>query len=155
MTIVELIDAHEGFSIITDKIRPKDKKTLLWTIAWMAFFLSAVLDNLTTTIVMISLARKLIPNREDRLLMAGVIVIAANAGGAWTVIGDVTTTMLWIKHKIGTVEVMAYLFVPALFACSCHCLELVAFLTAHCSLLNKTIMKHQRQLLGKSGFFFC
>jgi Na+/H+ antiporter NhaD/arsenite permease-like protein len=116
MVIVELIDAHEGFAIITDRIRAKDKRTLLWTIGWMAFFLSSVLDNLTTTIVMISLARKLITDREDRLTIAGVIVIAANAGGAWSVIGDVTTTMLWIKHKIGTIEVMAHLF-AASFVC--------------------------------------
>ena len=114
MTIVELVDAHEGFSLITDRIRPRSKLTLLWSVAWLAFFLSAVLDNLTTTIVMISLMRKLLRDRNDRLLLAGVIVIAANAGGAWTVIGDVTTTMLWIKHKITTFDVMVAVVLPSL-----------------------------------------
>jgi Na+/H+ antiporter NhaD/arsenite permease-like protein len=114
MTIVELVDAHEGFSVITNRIKPKSKRSLMWSIAWLSFFFSAVLDNLTTTIVMISLVRKLVSSREDRLMMAGLIVIAANAGGAWTVIGDVTTTMLWIKQKIGTVEVMIALLLPSL-----------------------------------------
>ncbi len=106
MTIVELVDAHEGFSLITDRIQARSKVKLLWVVSWLTFFLSSVLDNLTTTIVMISLLGRLIKDRDTRLLFAGFVVIAANAGGAWTVIGDVTTTMLWIKHKIGTVEVM-------------------------------------------------
>ncbi len=110
MTIVELVDAHEGFAIVTNRIRATDQTKLLWTVAWLSFFLSAVLDNLTSTIVIISLLRKLVHKREERLLFAGITVIAANAGGAWTVIGDVTTTMLWIKHKIGTTEVMKELF---------------------------------------------
>lgn len=113
MTIVELVDAHEGFAIVTSRIKPRSKRSLMWSIAWLSFFLSAVLDNLTTTIVMISLVRKLVAQREDRLTMAGLIVIAANAGGAWTVIGDVTTTMLWIKQKIGTIEVMVSLFLAS------------------------------------------
>ncbi len=113
MTIVELIDAHEGFTVFTSRIKPKSKRSLIWIIAWLSFFLSAVLDNLTTTIVMISLVRKLVADREDRLRMVGLIVIAANAGGAWTVIGDVTTTMLWIKQKLGTIEVMAQLFLAS------------------------------------------
>ncbi|MFN5707268.1 MAG: sodium:proton antiporter NhaD, partial [Planctomycetota bacterium] len=117
MTIVELVDAHEGFSLVTDRIKAKNKVQLLWIVSWFTFFLSAVLDNLTTTIVMISLLRKLVADRETRLFFAGMVVIAANAGGAWTVIGDVTTTMLWIKHKIGTVEVMR-----DLFFCSVVCL---------------------------------
>src|SRR5688572_16060011 len=93
MTIVELIDAHDGFEFITKRITTKNKKKLVWVISLLAFFLSAVLDNLTTTIVMISLVRKIIGERKDRLLFAGIIVIAANAGGAWSPIGDVTTTM--------------------------------------------------------------
>ena len=116
MTIVELVDAHEGFSLITDRIQARSKVKLLWVVSWLTFFLSSVLDNLTTTIVMISLLGRLIKDRETRLLFAGFVVIAANAGGAWTVIGDVTTTMLWIKHKIGTVEVMREV-VLASFAC--------------------------------------
>lgn len=113
MTIVELVDAHHGFRYITDRIRTKNPKILLWVICWVAFFLSSVLDNLTTSIVMISLIRKLIPNKQMRLLFAGMIVIAANAGGAWTPIGDVTTTMLWIGGQISTVNIMTMLFVPS------------------------------------------
>lgn len=114
MTIVELVDVHEGFSLITDRIQSREKVTLLWVIAWLTFFVSAILDNLTTTIVMVSLLRKVVSHRDTRLLFMGVVVIAANAGGAWTVIGDVTTTMLWIKHKITTVAVMRDLLVPSI-----------------------------------------
>ncbi|WP_442505309.1 sodium:proton antiporter NhaD [Novipirellula sp. SH528] len=116
MTIVELVDSHESFAIITNRIRTTDKRTLLWTVGGLTFFLSAALDNLTTTIVMVSLLRKLIHDREDRLRFVGLVVIAANAGGAWTVIGDVTTTMMWIQHKLGTVEVMQKLFLGS-FVC--------------------------------------
>ena len=116
MTIVELVDAHEGFALVTNRIRTRRKSTLLWIVGLMTFFMSAVLDNLTTTIVMVSLLRKLVGDREDRLRFVGLVVIAANSGGAWTVIGDVTTTMLWIKHKIGTVEVMSELFLGS-FVC--------------------------------------
>lgn len=114
MTIVELVDAHEGFALITNRIKARSKVTLLWIVCWLTFFLSSVLDNLTTTIVMVSLLRRLIHDRETRLIYAGFVVIAANAGGAWTVIGDVTTTMLWIKHKIGTVDVMVDLFAASI-----------------------------------------
>ncbi len=114
MTIVELVDAYEGFTIITDRIKSLHKVTLLWTVCFLTFFLSAVLDNLTTTIVMVSLMKKLVKDRETRLFFCGMIVIAANAGGAWTVIGDVTTTMLWIADKISTVEVMKGLILPSL-----------------------------------------
>lgn len=111
MTIVELLDSHEAFELITSRIRTRSKRSLLWAIGLLTFFMSAVLDNLTTTIVMVSLLKKLVDNREDRLKLIGLVVISANAGGAWTVIGDVTTTMLWIKHKIGAVAVMKVLFV--------------------------------------------
>lgn len=113
MTIVELIDAHQGFQFITDRIRTKNPKTLLWIICWVTFFLSAILDNLTTSIVMVSLIRKLISNKETRLFFAGMIVIAANAGGAWTPMGDVTTTMLWIGGRISTGTIMKDIFVPS------------------------------------------
>ncbi len=113
MTIVELIDANEGLSIITNRIKSKSKVSLLWIIGFITFFLSALLDNLVTTIVMLSFLRKIIAHRRDRLMFAGLIVIAANAGGAWTVIGDVTTTMLWIKGKISTIPVMQELFLPS------------------------------------------
>lgn len=115
MTIVELVDAYQGFRLITDRIRTKNPKTLLWIVCWVTFFLSSILDNLTTSIVMISLIRKLIPNKEMRLFFAGMIVIAANAGGAWTPIGDVTTTMLWIGGQISAVNIMEELFIPSVF----------------------------------------
>ena len=93
MTIVELVDLHKGFSPITSLVKTKNKVSLLWITSIIAFFLSSVLDNLTTTIVMVSLLRKLIPNREERLYYVSLIIIAANAGGAWSPSGDVTTTM--------------------------------------------------------------
>lgn len=114
MTIVELVDANDGFGLITSKIYTTSKRRLFWMVGALAFCLSAILDNLTTTIVLVSLLRKLVTNREDRLLFLGFVVIAANAGGAWTVIGDVTTTMLWIKHRISAVDVMQSLFIPSL-----------------------------------------
>jgi len=114
MTIVEVIDAHDGFEVITSLIRTTSQVTLIWLIGFVTFFLSAILDNLTTTIVMISLIQKLIARRDDRLLFASLIVIAANAGGAWTVIGDVTTTMLWIGGQISPVKIMGAVFLPSL-----------------------------------------
>jgi Na+/H+ antiporter NhaD/arsenite permease-like protein len=114
MTIVELVDAHHGFRFITDRIKTKNAKSLLWIICWVTFFLSSVLDNLTTSIVMVSLIRKLIANKDTRLFFAGMIVIAANAGGAWTPIGDVTTTMLWIGGQISTVGIMKVMIIPSI-----------------------------------------
>jgi len=114
MTIVGLVDAHEGFKVITDIISTRKKVTLLWIISFITFFLSAVLDNLTTTIVMVSLLRKLVSDREERWFIAGMVVIAANAGGAWTPIGDVTTTMLWIGSQITTATIMQKVFVPSM-----------------------------------------
>jgi Na+/H+ antiporter NhaD/arsenite permease-like protein len=114
MTIVELIDAHNGFRFITDRIKTRNPKTLLWIICGITFFLSAVLDNLTTTIVMVSLIRKIIPDKEMRLFFAGMIIIAANAGGAWSPIGDVTTTMLWIGGQLSATAIMKSTFIPSL-----------------------------------------
>ena len=114
MTIVELIDAHDGFDIITTRITQTDKRKLLWTIAFITFFLSAILDNLTTTIVVISLLRKLIKDDKDRLFFAGMVIVAANAGGAWSPIGDVTTTMLWIGGQITTANIIIKLIIPSL-----------------------------------------
>lgn len=116
MTIVELIDAHEGFDIITDKIQTTNKVKLLWIICILTFFFSAALDNLTTSIVMISLLRKLIGGQKDRWFFAGMVVISANAGGAWSPIGDVTTTMLWIGDQITAMNVITRLIVPS-FVC--------------------------------------
>ncbi len=116
MTLVELIDSHKGFKIITDVIQTGSKRKLLWILGLVAFFMSAILDNLTTTIVMISLLRKLVPDKNDRLTLGAMIVIAANAGGAWTPIGDVTTTMLWINGNITTLAVIKSLFLPSLLS---------------------------------------
>ncbi len=116
MTIVELIDAHRGFAIITDKIATNNKKKLLWLLSIITFFMSAVLDNLTTTIVMVMLLRKLVADKAERWKYAGLIVIAANAGGAFSPIGDVTTIMLWVKGNITSGSVITNLFIPSLLA---------------------------------------
>lgn len=113
MTIVEVVDAHQGFEVVTSRIRTTRLTTLMWLISWVTFFLSAILDNLTTTIVMVSLLSKLLAQREDRLYFAGMVIIAANAGGAWSPIGDVTTTMLWIGGQITPAEIIRSLFVPS------------------------------------------
>jgi len=106
MTIVETIDQHGGFSIITDRITTKSKRKLLWVISILTFFMSAVLDNLTTSIVMCALLRKLVSDKRDRWLFGGAVILAANSGGAWSPIGDVTTIMLWIKGNISAVGVI-------------------------------------------------
>ena len=113
MTMVELIDSHKGFKVITDLIETNSKKKMLWILGIFTFFLSAILDNLTTTIVMVSLLRKLVPDKKERMILGSMVVIAANAGGAWTPIGDVTTTMLWINGNISSLKVMSTLFVPS------------------------------------------
>ncbi|KAL6596982.1 hypothetical protein ACP70R_047116 [Stipagrostis hirtigluma subsp. patula] len=119
MTIVEIVDAHQGFKLVTDNISTRNSKTLLWVVGIVTFFLSSILDNLTSTIVMVSLLRKLVPPSEYRKyssrwgLLGAVVVIAANAGGAWTPIGDVTTTMLWIHGQITTLKTMQGLFIPS------------------------------------------
>jgi Na+/H+ antiporter NhaD/arsenite permease-like protein len=114
MTIVEVIDAHNGFEVITSLIRTRKQVTLMWIVGLVTFFLSAILDNLTTTIVMISLMRKLLDNQSDRLFFAAMIVIAANAGGAWSAIGDVTTTMLWIGGQITPLAIIKGVFLASL-----------------------------------------
>ena len=116
MTIVELIDAHEGFRVITDRIKTTNKVKLMWIICVLTFFFSAALDNLTTSIVMISLLRKLIHDKETRWLYAGMVVVAANAGGAWSPIGDVTTTMLWIGGQLTTPTIIVNLILPSAVA---------------------------------------
>lgn len=116
MTIVELIDSHNGFAIITRQINTTSKSRLLLIVSFITFFLSAILDNLTTTIVMVSLCTKLLSEKEDRLWFAGMIVIAANAGGAWSPLGDVTTTMLWIGGQITAMNIIKQLFLPSLIA---------------------------------------
>lgn len=116
MTVVELIDSHGGFSIITDKITTKSKVKLLWILSFITFFLSALLDNLTTAIVMVALLRKLLPEKQDRWFFGGMVILAANSGGAWSPIGDVTTIMLWIAGNISTGTVIAQCIVPSLIS---------------------------------------
>lgn len=114
MTIVEIIDLHDGFNIITSRITQTNKRKLLWILSGITFFLSPVLDNLTTAIVMVSMVQKLIKDPKDRLYFVGMIIIAANAGGAWSPIGDVTTTMLWIGGQITAGNIIIKLFLPSL-----------------------------------------
>lgn len=113
-TIVEVVDSHQGFKVVTSKITTTSKKELFWTIGFLTFFLSSILNNLTVTIVMVSLLRKLIPNDDDRRLFGAMVVVAANAGGVWTPIGDVTTTMLWINNQLSTVNTVTDLALPSL-----------------------------------------
>ena len=114
MTIVEVVDAHNGFVVITSRIKTTKITSLLWLVGFVTFFLSAILDNLTTTIVMVSLMKKLLDRHDDRLFFAGIIVVAANAGGAWSPIGDVTTTMLWIGGQITSLAIIKGVFLPSL-----------------------------------------
>lgn len=114
MTIVELIDSHDGFALINKSIRTRSQRKLLWIICILTFFLSAILDNLTTTIIMVTLAAKIVPNDKTRLTFVGMIVLTANAGGAWSPMGDVTTTMLWIGGQVSTIPIMTKLIIPSL-----------------------------------------
>jgi len=125
VTIVETIHAHGGFAMVANAIRISSKKACLWIVGLLAFFLSSVLDNLTTTIVLVAMLKKFLDNSHDRLIFGSTAVIAANAGGAWSPIGDVTTTMLWIGGQVSTVPLIKSLFVPSLacFAVSTFCLS--------------------------------
>jgi len=115
MTIVEVIDKHDGFKIITDKIKTTKKVKLLWILSFLTFFMSATLDNLTTTIVMVALLRKLVSDKETRWFFASMVVLAANAGGAWSPIGDVTTIMLWVGGQVSTLSIIGNVIVPSFF----------------------------------------
>ncbi len=114
MTIVETVDQHQGFKLITDRIKTTNKVKLLWILSVLTFFMSATLDNLTTTIVLVALLRKLIEDKKERWFFASMVVLAANAGGAWSPIGDVTTIMLWIGGQVTTVNIISYVFFPSL-----------------------------------------
>jgi len=114
MTIVDLIDTHGGFGIITERITSRNKLLLVWLLAFITFFMSAVLDNMTTTIIMIMMLRRIIPDARDRWIFAGVIIIAANSGGAWSPIGDVTTIMLWMRGNVTAQSLIAYLILPCI-----------------------------------------
>lgn len=114
MTIVEIVDLHRGFDVLKDYIKTRNKRKLLWMVGVLAFVLSAIIDNLTATIVLVTLLRKIVPDRQERLWFVALIVIAANAGGAWSPIGDVTTTMLWIGNKVSAAGLVEYLILPSI-----------------------------------------
>lgn len=114
MTIVEIIDLHRGFEVLKNYVKTRNKKKLLWIVGGLGFFLSAIIDNLTATIVLVTLLRKLISDRNERIWFASLIVIAANAGGAWSPIGDVTTTMLWIGEKVSAAGLIEHLVIPSI-----------------------------------------
>jgi len=116
MTIVEIVDQNGGFNWVQSRISTKSKRSLLWKIAFMTFFLSAILDNLTTSIVMVMILRKLVFDKKDRLIYASLVIIAANSGGAFSPIGDVTTIMLWNKGSITALGVISEIFVPSLIS---------------------------------------
>ncbi len=129
MTIVEIIDYFDGFSTIKSYIKTKSKVKILWIFSFLAFILSAIIDNLTATIVLISILQKIVKDRTVRIWFAGIIIIAANAGGAWSPIGDVTTTMLWIGKKVTTVNLIKFLFIPS-FVCMVIPSAIASFLPA-------------------------
>ncbi len=114
MTIVELIDRYGGFNIIVHRIHAKNKRGLMWVLALVAFFMSSILDNMTTTIIMVMMLRRLLSNQKERWLFACVIVLAANSGGAWSPIGDITTIMLWMKNYVSSVDLIVNLLIPSL-----------------------------------------
>ena len=163
MTIVEIIDQHEGFRVLTDRIRTTNKVKLLWIISFLTFFLSAVLDNLTTTIVMIALIRKLIVEKHTRWLFASIIVLAANAGGAWSPIGDVTTIMLWIGGQVTTGAIITRVMLPSIAAIVVPLTVLSFFMKGEVKrpkteeIDNQITTKFERQIiliLGISGLLF-
>ena len=157
MTIVEMVDSHEGFKIITDKIKTSNKVKLLWIISFLTFFMSAALDNLTTTIVLVALLRKLIDKQRDRWFMASMVVLAANAGGAWSPIGDVTTIMLWIGGQVTAGRIIMEIFLPSLVCMTVPLLIVTFFypkghierpvLSEKEMLSNETITDFERRLM--------
>lgn len=142
MTIVELIDAHDGFQNITEKIKTTKKYKLIWTIALFTFFLSAVLDNLTSTIVMASIINKLIQEKKVRWQLLGLVVISSNAGGAWSPIGDVTTTMLWIGHQVTPLNIVIETFLASLVCMAVPTLIISYRIKGQIALIEKTVTNH-------------
>ena len=138
MTIVEIIDYFDGFATIKSFIKTTSKKRLLWIFAFLAFVLSAIIDNLTATIVLISILRKLIAEKETKIWFTGLIVVAANAGGAWSPIGDVTTTMLWIGNKVSAGNLVKLLFIPSLI-----CMLVPVFIASYLPAFQGQISKQE------------
>ncbi len=150
MAIVELIDAHNGFNVITERINTTSERKLLWIISFLTFFMSAVLDNLTTTIIMVSLLRKLVILPRRRMMYAGMVIIAANAGGAWSPIGDVTTTMLWIGGQITALNIIVKLILPSL-VCVLVPLSILSFKLKGSLEPVKQEMNNQKDATDPSG----
>ena len=148
MTIVELIDSHDGFSIITDRLTVKRKRLLVLIISFVTFFMSAVLDNLTTAIVVMSFLRKLVRDKDERLYLTGLVIIAANAGGAWSPIGDVTTTMLWIGGQVTAFNIILKLFLPGLICMIVPMIIVMARIKGNVEKVEKTDRKTE-QVSGK------
>lgn len=140
MTIVEIIDLHRGFEVLKSYVRTKSKKRLLWIVGALGFILSAIIDNLTATIVLVTLLRKLVTNRDERIWFVSLIVIAANAGGAWSPIGDVTTTMLWIGNRVSALGLIEHLVLPSIV-----CFALPAFIATLLSAFRGEITLDQSQ----------
>lgn len=154
MTIVEIIDQHDGFTMITGRVHTKSKIKLLWIIGVITFFMSALLDNLTTAIVMTTIIRKMLPEKKERLFFAGIIIIAANSGGAWSPIGDVTTTMLWIGGKLTELQIIKTLFLPSLISLLIPLLYVTFFQR---KMISGDLPSLKKSRLGKENklIFFC
>jgi Na+/H+ antiporter NhaD/arsenite permease-like protein len=152
MTIVEIIDLHDGFNMITNRINTRNQIRLLWIIAGISFFLSALLDNLTTAIVMVSLTRKIISVKHQRLFFAGLIVIACNAGGAWSPVGDVTTTMLWISGKVTELNIIKTLLIPSIVSLLVPLIYVTIF--ERKNLLGELIPPEKRQIGRENTLIF-
>lgn len=156
MTIVELVDGHQGFRIITDKIKTTKKTKLLWIISFITFFLSAALDNLTTSIVMVALLRKLIADKNDRWFFGGMVILAANAGGAWSPIGDVTTIMLWIGGQITSLNIIMKIIVPSLLSMVIPLIFISMFMKGDVRRPEaKSEKNHHEPILWQRNLVFC
>src|SRR3989338_1075476 len=149
MTIVELINVYDGFRFITNLITTKDKRVLLWLISLITFFVSAVLDNMTTSIIMVLLLRRFIDDQKERFVFAGMIIIAANAGGAWSPIGDVTTTMLWIDNRISSIKLITTVFLPSVASAIIPLLFLSRSLKKDLNLKHMLLEKKPHELGAK------
>ncbi len=159
MTIVEIVDLHRGFDILKGWISTRSKKKLLWIVGILGFILSAIIDNLTATIVLVTLLRKLVPNREQRIWYIALIVVAANAGGAWSPIGDVTTTMLWIGDRVTTLGLVKYLILPSIvcfvvpFLFASFMKPFQGDLSVEPELTDEDLMSQERLLSSKTMLF--
>lgn len=147
MTIVEIVDQNGGFNFVRDTLRTKSKRSLLWRIAFITFFLSAVLDNLTTSIVMVMILRKLVKEHKDRIIYASLVIIAANSGGAFSPIGDVTTIMLWNVNLVSATGVIKELFIPSVVSMVIPVLLLQLSLKGELQTPDNTVVKDRKSVV--------